>query len=44
MPLLLSAGAIPGGTLSALFVLFVHLALLAPDGERSSEGQRVNSP
>lgn len=34
----------PGGTLSALSVLFVLFALLAPDGGRPGEGQGVNSP
>ena len=43
-PLPLAAGAGRGGTLSALYVLFILFALLAPEGGRAGEGQGVNSP
>lgn len=44
MPLLLVAGAVPGGILSVLLVLFVFLTLLAPGGGRAGEGQGVSRP
>lgn len=44
MPLPSSAGAGPGGTLSALSVLFLLFILLALDGGRPGEGQGVSRP
>jgi len=44
MPLPVSAGTVPGGTLFALSVLFVLFTLLASEGGRPGEGQGMSCP